>query len=116
VKACLLFVLNLPADSYFYNQVLEEWKESATHLSCYPEFLWGQDGSGEERQRSILPKIIIVEESSAECLNLSMGISQWAKWSRKGTERTAKIQNGSSHSHLHKPSTAVQAAKEERED
>lgn len=94
VKAYLLFVLNLPAGSYVYNEAPEECKESVMHLSCYPELLRGHDGSGEEYQRRVLQKTVCEEGSPEECLNLSMGISQWGKLSGKGTERSARIQKG----------------------
>lgn len=60
VNTCLLFVLNLPAGSYIYNRVPEEWKESVMYLSCCPDLLCGHDGFGDKYQRSVLPKLTIV--------------------------------------------------------
>lgn len=34
------------------------------------------------------------ERSPEECLNLSVGITQWGKWSRKRTESSSRIQKG----------------------
>lgn len=91
VKTCLIFILNLPAGSYVYNQVPKEWKDSIMHLSCYFELLWWHDGSGEENQRSVLLKTSIVavrKGPQRSVLNLRsgmMGIS-WL-WSEVENEQ-----------------------------
>lgn len=122
VEVCLLFLLNLPAGSYIYNEVPEEWKKGVNASQLSPRvammiwWIWRR-----ESEKGFVKTLHhVCEEGFLTCL---WGVSASARVSPGGESQTGKEQSNlqgsrqtSSDSHLHEPLTTVQDAEEEREN